>query len=138
MIGEKRVFSLNSRPFTPSPVLMARPLKKNFFFAAFLTKSGVPIVYVRNELFCRIKSKEKKKSYTIYITYYPMAVLFWYLVKRDFYSVRYCKVYVQKRHFLLGTRTTRPCLTGDPVVHLYMYTLCFNKSSLFRPCAQSS
>ena len=37
-----------------------------------------------------------------------MAVFFWYLVKRDFPNSS-----VHQRNSLQGTRTTRPCLSGQ-------------------------
>ena len=43
-----------------------------------------------------------------------MAVFFWYRVKSDLFSVRYCTS-VHWSHFVQGTRKTRPCLTGHPV-----------------------
>ena len=46
----------------------------------------------------------------IYITVY-----FWYLVKRDLSSVCYCTVAYTIRHFLHGTRKTRPSLSGRVV-----------------------
>ena len=40
-----------------------------------------------------------------------MAVLSWYLVTSDLFSLCYCTPV----HFLQGTRNTRPCITGEPV-----------------------
>ena len=46
-----------------------------------------------------------------------IAVLFWYLGKSDSSSVRYYTVsYTGQITFLQGTKKTRPCLTGHPVV----------------------
>ena len=45
-----------------------------------------------------------------------MAVIFWYIVKSDLSSVRYCTRIHSTRHFLQGTRKTRPYLTGHPVL----------------------
>ena len=47
-----------------------------------------------------------------------MAAWFWYLVKSDLFSVIYCSVNSSKQWtspFLQGTRTTRPCLSGQVV-----------------------
>ena len=44
-----------------------------------------------------------------------MAVLFWYLVKSDWSSVRYCTGEHWTSHFLQGPRNTRQCITGHPV-----------------------
>ena len=53
-----------------------------------------------------------------------MAVLFWYLVKSDasvrirtVYPIVYSTLYIRwTRHVIQGTRTTRQCITGHPVV----------------------
>ena len=39
-------------------------------------------------------------------------VCFLYLVKRGFFSLHYFTVAYTIRHFLQGTRTTRPCISG--------------------------
>ena len=53
-----------------------------------------------------------------------MAVFIWHLVKNDLASVCYCKLVHWTRHFLQGTRNTRPCITGHPVrVQVLLYNL---------------
>ena len=53
-----------------------------------------------------------------------MAVFFWYLVKINLISVRFCKRVHWISHFLQGTRITRSCLTGHPVAEqIDRYTL---------------
>ena len=44
-----------------------------------------------------------------------MSVFFWYPIKSDLSSVRYCTSVHWTNQFFKGTRITRPCLTGDPV-----------------------
>ena len=44
-----------------------------------------------------------------------MAVFFWNLVKSDLSSERYCTRVPRTRHFMKGTRNTRPFLTGHSV-----------------------
>ena len=51
----------------------------------------------------------------IQLDHINMAVFFWYLGKSDLSSVCYCRCVHQTSHFLQGTRTTRPCITGYPV-----------------------
>ena len=48
-----------------------------------------------------------------------MAVLFWYLVKRDLSSVRVYSSVHWTSHFLQGNRNTRPCTTGHPLYKKY-------------------
>ena len=43
-----------------------------------------------------------------------MAVVSWYLITSDLYSVCYCTRVNWTCHFLQGTRITWPCLTGPP------------------------
>ena len=45
-----------------------------------------------------------------------MTVFFWYLVKSDLSSIRYCTL---TSHFLQGKRKTRSCLNGHPVLYWY-------------------
>ena len=49
-----------------------------------------------------------------------MAALFWYLVKSDLSSVRYCTSVYWTSHFLPGTRNTRPYITGQPVPVIFL------------------
>ena len=44
-----------------------------------------------------------------------MAVFFWNLVKNNLFNVHVYSIVHWTRHFLQGTRKTRPCLTGHPV-----------------------
>ena len=45
-----------------------------------------------------------------------MAMFFWYFVKSYLPSVRYCSHIHWISRILQGTRNTRPCLTGHPVI----------------------
>ena len=55
----------------------------------------------------------------IHVDQLYMAMLLWYLVKRDLsksYPVQQCTLLYTIRHFLQGTRTIWPCLSGQVVV----------------------
>ena len=53
-------------------------------------------------------------SENIFFNFFNMAVFFWYFIKSDLSSVRYCTRLHWTSNFFQGTRKTRPCLTGYP------------------------
>ena len=49
-----------------------------------------------------------------------MSVLFWYLLKSDLSSVRYCTLEHWISPFVQGTRNTWSCINGQPEIQNYV------------------
>ena len=97
-------------PGTPPPKLNFKEGQN------FQSLPSTPLLFYANEKISGFITQYAIKCLFIQGDQLNMILCFWYLLKSDLYSVHVYSIVHCTSHFLQGTRKTRPCLNGHPVV----------------------